>query len=111
MDPARVVAATLWPPARSSGLTHWSLRDLGAELKIGNVTVARIWREHGVQPLRTGGSRFSTDPHLEAKVIDVVGLYLDPPENAVVLCVDEKPQSQALDRTAPVLPMAPQREI
>ena len=89
VDSARVVAATLTPPSKSSGLTHWSSRALGAKLKIGNATVARIWREHGVQPWRTGGFRFSTDPQLEAKVIDVVGLYLDPPENAVVLCIDE----------------------
>src|SRR5665811_539855 len=107
VDSARVVAATLKPPARSSGLTHWSSRALGGKLKIGNATVARIWREHGIQPWRTGGFRFSTDPQLEAKVIDVVGLYLDPPENAVVLCIDEKSQIQALDRTAPMLPMQP----
>ena len=107
VDSARVVAATLTPPSKSSGLTHWSSRALGGKLKIGNATVARIWREHGIQPWRTGGFRFSTDPQLEAKVIDVVGLYVDPPENAVVLCVDEKSQIQALDRTAPVLPMQP----
>ena len=107
VDSARVVAATLTPPSKSSGLTHWSSRALGGKLKIGNATVARIWREHGIQPWRTGGFRFSTDPQLEAKVIDVVGLYLDPPENAVVLCIDEKSQIQALDRTAPVLPMQP----
>src|SRR5665811_1698538 len=75
VDSARVVAATLRPPARSSGLTHWSSRALGAKLKIGNATVARIWREHGIQPWRAGGFRFSTDPQLEAKVIDVCLLY------------------------------------
>jgi transposase len=69
--------------------------------------VARIWREHGIQPWRAAGLRFSTDPELEAKVVDIVALHLDPPENAVVLCVDEESQIQALDRSVPVLPMAP----
>ena len=107
VDAARVIAATLRPPAKSTGLTHWSSRALGAKLGIGNATVARIWREHGIQPWRSESFRFSTDPQLEAKVVDVVGLYLDPPANAVVLCVDEKSQIQALDRSAPVLPMQP----
>jgi len=107
VDSARVIAATLTPPAKSTGLTHWSSRALAKKLKIGNATVARIWREHGIQPWRAERFRFSTDPELEAKVIDVVGRYLDPPEDAVVLCVDEKFQVQALDRTAPVLPTAP----
>ena len=71
--------------------------------------MATIWRDYGIQPWRTGSFRFSTDPQLEAKVIDVVGLYLDPPAGAVVLSVDEKSQipAQALDRTAPVLPTQP----
>ena len=69
--------------------------------------MARAWREYGVQPWRAESFRFSTDPQLEAKVVDVVGLYLHPPENAVVLCVDEKSQIQALDRTAPILPLQP----
>lgn len=107
VDTARVITATLTPPAKSTGRTHWSSRALAKKLGIGNATVARIWREHGLQPWRSGGFRFSTDPELEAKVIDVAGLYLDPPENAVVLCIDEKSQIQALDRTAPVLPMQP----
>ncbi len=107
VDAARVIAATLTPPAASTGLTHWSSRALAKKLKTSNGTIARVWREHGIQPWRAGGFRFSTDPLLEAKVVDVVGLYLDPPENAVVLCVDEKSQIQALDRTAPVLPMKP----
>lgn len=105
VDAARVIAATLKPPAKSTGLTHWSSRALAKKLKTSNATIARVWREHGIQPWRSEGFRFSTDPELEAKVVDVVGLYLDPPENAVVLCVDEKSQIQALDRTAPVLPM------
>ena len=70
-------------------------------------TVARAWREYGVQPWRAETFKFSTDPELVAKVTDVVGLYLAPPENAIVLCVDEKSQIQALDRTAPMLPMQP----
>ena len=71
------------------------------------MSVARIWRKWGLQPWRRETFKFSTDPELEAKVRDVVGLYLNPPEKAVVLCVDEKSQIQALDRTAPILPMRP----
>ncbi|GAP61277.1 insertion element IS630 uncharacterized 39 kDa protein [Arthrobacter sp. Hiyo1] len=80
---------------------------LAARLGVANSTVARAWRAYGVQPWRSGTFKFSTDPELVAKVTDVVGLYLAPPENAVVLCVDEKSQIQALDRTAPILPMQP----
>lgn len=86
-------------------MTHWSSRLLADHLKIGNATVARAWRKFGVQPWRAGTFKFSTDPELVAKVTDVVGLYLAPPDNAIVLCVDEKSQIQALDRTAPMLPM------
>ncbi|MFN8074083.1 MAG: IS630 family transposase [Kineosporiaceae bacterium] len=107
IDRRRVVAATLKPPPKKYGVTHWSTRLLAAHLKISDNAVARIWREHGIQPWRSESFRFSTDPELEAKVIDVVGLYLDPPEGAIVLCVDEKSQIQALDRTAPVLPTQP----
>src|SRR6202023_2686014 len=67
----------------------------------------RVWREHDLQPHRTRGFKHSTDPELEAKVNDVIGLYLHPPEKALVLCVDEKSQIQALDRTQPLLPMRP----
>jgi len=66
-----------------------------------------VWRKFCLQPHRTEGFKFSTDPQLEAKVRDVAGLYLEPPQNAVVVCVDEKPQIQALNRTRPVLPMRP----
>ena len=69
--------------------------------------MAEAWREYGVQPWRAETFKFSTDPELDAKVTDVVGLYLAPPENAIVLCVDEKSQIQALDRTQPILPMQP----
>ncbi len=107
LDHRRIVAATLKPPPKSLGVTHWSSRLLAARLGIANSTVARAWRDYGVQPWRSETFKFSTDPELVAKVTDVVGLYLAPPENAVVLCVDEKSQIQALDRTAPVLPMQP----
>jgi len=107
IDDAAIVAATLEPPPKRLGVTHWSTRLLGAELRIGHATIARAWRRYGVQPWRRETFKFSTDPALEAKVRDVVGLYLDPPEKAVVLCVDEKSQIQALDRTAPILPLRP----
>jgi transposase len=89
------------------GVTHWSSRLLAAELGVSNVKVADVWREWGLQPWRAGSFKFSTDPALEAKVRDVIGLYLNPPDKAVVLCVDEKPQAQALERAAPVLPLRP----
>jgi transposase len=110
IDEIEVVVATLAqdgrPPARL-GVTHWSARLLAAELKIGFATVARIWRKWNLQPWRTETFKFSTDPALDSKIRDVVGLYLHPPEKAVVLCVDEKSQVQALDRTAPILPIMP----
>jgi len=108
VDHRAVVAATLTPPPKKLGVTHWSSRLLAARLGIGNATVARAWRDYGVQPWRVETFKFSTDPELVAKVTDVVGLYLAPPQNAVVLCVDEKSQIQALDRTQPTLPMQPQ---
>jgi transposase len=107
IDPRRIITEKSKPPPKSLGVTHWSTRTLGARLKVGNSTIAKAWRAYGIQPWRAGSFRFSTDPELEAKVVDVVGLYLDPPENAVVLCCDEKSQIQALERTAPILPMAP----
>jgi len=108
VDHRAVVAATLTPPPKKLGVTHWSSRLLATRLGIGNATVARAWRDYGIQPWRAETFKFSTDPELVAKVTDVVGLYLAPPENAVVLCVDEKSQVQALDRTQPTLPMQPQ---
>jgi transposase len=107
VDDAAILAATLDPPPERLAVTHWSTRLLAAELGIGDATVARAWRRYGVQPWRRETFKFSTDPELEAKVRDVVGLYLDPPEKAIVLCVDEKSQIQALDRTAPILPLRP----
>jgi transposase len=107
IDDAAIIAATLEPPPASLAVTHWSSRLLGRHLGIGDATVARAWRAYRIQPWRQGTFKFSTDPELEAKVRDVVGLYLDPPENAVVLCVDEKSQIQALNRTQPILPVRP----
>ncbi len=107
IDHARIVSATLTRPPVTFGVTHWSSRLLGTYLGIGNATVARAWREYGVQPWRAETFKFSTDPELVAKVTDVAGLYPNPPENAIVLCVDEKSQIQALERTAPMLPIRP----
>ena len=87
--------------------THWSTRSLASELGMSQSAVSRIWRAFGLQPHRQDSWKLSKDPQFIDKVRDVVGLYLDPPEAAVVLCVDEKSQIQALDRTAPVLPMLP----
>jgi transposase len=87
--------------------THWSTRSLAAELGLSQSAVSRIWRAFGLQPHRSETWKLSRDPLFIEKVRDVVGLYLDPPERAVVLCVDVKSQIQALDRTAPILPMLP----
>ena len=101
----RVLAKTLEPPP--DGTTHWSVRRLAAATGISPTTVHRIWREHKLKPHQVRSFKFSKDPQLAEKVIDVVGLYLDPPEGALVLCVDEKTQIQALDRTQPTLPIKP----
>jgi transposase len=87
--------------------THWSTRSMAAEVGLSQTAVSRIWRAFGLQPHRQETWKLSKDPLFVAKVRDVVGLYLNPPERAVVLCVDEKSQIQALDRTAPILPMRP----
>src|ERR1700722_14959203 len=107
IDDAQIIAATLDPPPKSLAVTHWSTRLLGRYLGISDATVARAWRAYRVQPWRQGTFKFSTDPELQAKVRDVIGLYLDPPTNAVVLCIDEKSQIQALNRTQPILPVRP----
>lgn len=99
-----ITTALQEPPA---GATHWSTRTLAEHLDVSHMTVHRIWREAGLKPHRSRGFKFSNDPELEAKVNDVVGLYLNPPEKAVVLSIDEKSQIQALDRTQPLLPMKP----
>ena len=87
------------------GSTHWSTRTMAARHGISNDTVARIWRDHGLRPWQIDTFKVSQDPDFEAKLVDVVGLYLDPPARAVVFSFDEKTQVQALDRTQPSLPM------
>ena len=108
IDEIVVLAETLAdkgkPPAHL-GVTHWSTRLMAERLGISFASVARIWRKWGIQPHRVETFKFSTDPQLEAKLRDVVGLYLDPPAGAVVVSVDEKSQIQALDRTQPILPL------
>jgi transposase len=106
---AEILATTLAPPPEHLGITHWSSRLLATELGVSHSTVARVWAEHDLKPWQTETFKFSTDPELEAKVRDVVGLYLDPPAHAIVVCVDEKSQIQALERTQPVRPVAPGR--
>jgi len=108
----RVLELTLTEPPTRFGATHWSTRLLATALAeegtpISHATIARIWHRFGVQPRRAETFKFSTDPELQAKIRDVVGLYLHPPAKAVVLCVDEKPQVHALQRTAPALPVRP----
>ena len=107
IDQRRIVAETLRPPPASLGVTHWSSRLLANRLGTSHVTVAEAWKRYGVRPWKAETFRFSTDPELEAKVTDVIGLYLAPPENAIVLCCDEKSQIQALNRTQKTLPMQP----
>lgn len=104
-DVERVVTTTLETTPR--GATHWSTRGLAEKLGYSHMTIARVWRAFGLQPHRTEKFKLSPDPLLVDKVRDIVGLYLDPPDNALVLCVDEKSQIQALDRTQPLLPMQP----
>jgi len=85
VDDAAIIAATLDPPPQSLAMTHWSSRLLGAQLGVGDATVARAWRKYRVQPWRHQTFKFSTDPALEAKVRDVVGLYLNPPAKVMSL--------------------------
>jgi transposase len=101
----RVLALTLEPPP--DGSTHWSVRRLAGATGLSATTVHRIWREHKLKPHQLRSFKFSRDPQLAEKIVDVVGLYLDPPKGALVLCVDEKTQIQALDRTQPTLPLKP----
>ncbi|MGH3921911.1 MAG: IS630 family transposase [Pseudonocardiaceae bacterium] len=113
---AQILADTVTPPPeglRERGVTHWSARRLAQWLVrhrgivVSHDSIVRLWRRFCLAPHRSEGFKFSTDPELEAKIRDVVGLYLDPPKGAVVVCVDEKSQIQALDRTQPILPMRP----
>jgi transposase len=99
-----VISATLRKPKAA---THWSARRLAKQVGLSSATVHRIWQKYGLQPHRTETFKFSRDPQFDAKLADIVGLYLDPPERALVLCVDEKSQIQALNRTQPAFPMWP----
>ncbi len=100
-----VLVATLESTPRNA--THWSRSSMAAKSGLSASTIGRIWKDFGLQPHRSDGFKLSHDPLFVEKVVDVVGLYLNPPEKAVVLCVDEKSQIQALDRSHPVLPMMP----
>jgi transposase len=102
---ARVVALTLKPPPK--GLTHWSSREMAKRTGLSYVAVHRIWKAHGLKPHRLETFKFSNDPEAETKIRDIVGLYLNPPDNAVVISLDEKTQIQALSRTQPLLPLRP----
>jgi len=99
-----VVEATMRHPRAA---THWSARRLARQVGLSSATVHRIWKKYGLQPHRVEKFKFSTDPEFASKLADVAGLYLDPPERALVLCVDEKSQIQALNRTQPLLPLRP----
>ena len=101
----RVLTLTL--ETTPADATHWSTRSMAQHCGLGKSTVSRIWRAFGLQPHRTETFKLSADPLFVEKVRDIVGLYLDPPDRALVLCVDEKTQIQALDRTRPLLPMRP----
>ena len=92
---------------RPPDATHWSVRTLAAHLGVTRTLVHGVWQRYDVQPHRVERFKLSNDPRFEEKVRDVVGLYVDPPDRALVLCVDEKSQIQALDRTAPILPLRP----
>ena len=101
----QVVVRTL--ESTPAGATHWSTREMARTSGLSHSTVARIWQAFGLRPHRSETFKLSPDPLLIEKVRDIVGLYLHPPAHAVVLCVDEKSQIQALDRTQPLLPMTP----
>ena len=104
-DVERVITLTL--ESRPKDATHWSTRSMARSSGLSHTTVSRIWRAFALQPHRTETFKLSADPCFIEKVRDIVGLYLDPPDRALVLCVDEKSQIQALDRTRPLLPLRP----
>lgn len=106
-DVERVIVRTLETKPRDA--THWSTRSMAAEIGMTQSAITRIWRAFALQPHRTTTFKLSKDPLFVEKVRDIVGLYLSPPDRALVLCVDEKTQIQALDRTQPLLPMCPGR--
>jgi transposase len=101
----RVIVQTL--ESQPQGATHWSTRSMARHSGLSTSSVGRIWRAFGLQPHRVETFKLSTDPLFVDKVRDIVGLYINPPDRALVLCVDEKSQIQALDRTQPLLPMRP----
>jgi len=105
---AEVVRVTL-EEAPDDGSTHWTTRLLAKRFGIGKDTVARIWRDHHLKPWQADTFKVSNDAHFEEKLVDVVGLYMNPPQRAAVFSFDEKTQCQALDRTQPSLPMRPGR--
>lgn len=100
-----VITRTL--ESKPQAATHWSTRGMAKAMGLSQSAIGRIWRAFGLQPHRTDTFKLSTDPLFVEKVRDVVGLYMSPPERAIVLCVDEKSQVQALDRTQPLLPLGP----
>jgi transposase len=108
---ARIVALTRTSPPEDTGWSHWTSRNMASLLKrqegivVSHNFIAELWRKHDLKPARQGTFKLSLDPDFEAKVFDVVGLYLDPPEGAIVLSVDEKSGVQALDRVQPMLPL------
>src|SRR5438552_12468426 len=102
---AAIVEATMKTTPKDA--THWSLRTMAAAQKVSAATVQRIWAKHKLQPHRLESFKFSNDPQFAPKVRDIVGLYMNPPDKAIVLSVDEKSQIQALDRTQPILPLRP----
>ncbi len=102
---ARVVARTLKRPPK--GLTHWTARELAKQTGLSHMMIHRIWKTHNLKPHRIKTFKFTNDPNAEQKIRDVVGLYLHPPERAAVICIDEKTQIQALDRTQPLLALRP----
>ena len=104
---ARILERTRRKPG--DGSTNWSVRKLAKELGIPHMTVARVWARAGIKPHRLERYTVSNDPDFETKAADVIGLYLNPPQHAVVFCVDEKTAIQALDRLDPVLPLSPGR--
>jgi transposase len=108
---ARILALTRETPPDSTGLTHWSSGEMAKylqaheDIRVSHNFILTLWRENGLQPWRQGTFKLSRDPEFATKVADIVGLYLNPPEGAIVLSMDEKTQIQALDRTQPVLPI------
>jgi len=104
-DVERVITLTLESTPR--GATHWSTRSMAERVGLSQTAISRIWRAFSLQPHRTETFKLSNDPLFVDKVRDIVGLYVDPPDKALVLCVDEKSQIQALDRTQPLLPLRP----